>query len=314
MNYIKEINAFYDRVELVPLTASAVCLWHTLMHMNNKAKWAETFAASGTVLRLKSGLTESTFKRARAELKEKGYIDYYSRKHNQSPIYRMIRLSSVGVEEARQEWARNEESAGLAECDSGAGHRSGAGKADHTINRKTDRPPAQNAGYSADQSAGPLNKQNDTKQKETKHADAIVFYQENFGMVSPFIAESILMWVDDLGEELVLEAMKRAVERNKTSWHYVKSILQSWAKKGITTMEEVRAEERNFSRRKERHTYKTGPYPMQQPAVRKEVIPDWFTERKEEKPQENQPVPDLDIQAMIEDLDKFFESRKAKIG
>ena len=40
MNYIKEINAFYDLMELEPLSASAVNLWHTLLHINNKAIWA----------------------------------------------------------------------------------------------------------------------------------------------------------------------------------------------------------------------------------------------------------------------------------
>ncbi|MEI3598650.1 MULTISPECIES: hypothetical protein [unclassified Oceanobacillus] len=36
MNYIKEINAFYDHQEREPLLGSAVALWYTLMHMNNK--------------------------------------------------------------------------------------------------------------------------------------------------------------------------------------------------------------------------------------------------------------------------------------
>lgn len=37
MNYIREINAFYDRMEQEPLSGSAVSLWHTLLHINNKA-------------------------------------------------------------------------------------------------------------------------------------------------------------------------------------------------------------------------------------------------------------------------------------
>ena len=53
MNYIKEINAFYDHMECNPLSASAVTLWHTLMHINNKARWAETFTVAAPVIRMK---------------------------------------------------------------------------------------------------------------------------------------------------------------------------------------------------------------------------------------------------------------------
>ncbi|WP_147294856.1 hypothetical protein [Oceanobacillus arenosus] len=44
----------------------------------------EQFTVAATVLRLKSGLKESSFKRARTELTEKGYIDYKSRPNNQA--------------------------------------------------------------------------------------------------------------------------------------------------------------------------------------------------------------------------------------
>ncbi|WP_085992193.1 hypothetical protein [Oceanobacillus senegalensis] len=92
MNYIKEMNAFYDRMELDPLSSSAISLWFAFMHINNKTRWSETFTVAGTVLRMKSGLKETSFKRARTELKEKGYIDYQSRSHNQAPIYQMKSL------------------------------------------------------------------------------------------------------------------------------------------------------------------------------------------------------------------------------
>ena len=36
MNYIKEINALYDRQEQKPLSGAAVTLWYALMHINNR--------------------------------------------------------------------------------------------------------------------------------------------------------------------------------------------------------------------------------------------------------------------------------------
>ena len=38
MNYIAEINQFYDRLETNPLSSNAIALWHALMATANKAK------------------------------------------------------------------------------------------------------------------------------------------------------------------------------------------------------------------------------------------------------------------------------------
>src|SRR5690606_7365794 len=92
MNYIKEINAFYDLMELEPLSSSAVNLWHTLLHINNKARWSIEFTVSSTVLKLKGGLPESSFQRARKELVNRGLVECRSRGKNMAPAYRMKRV------------------------------------------------------------------------------------------------------------------------------------------------------------------------------------------------------------------------------
>ncbi len=43
-----------------------------------------------------------------------------------------------------------------------------------------------------------------------------------------------------------MDAMQRALERGKSNWSYVKGILQAWVKKGITTVEDAKAEEAAF--------------------------------------------------------------------
>ncbi|SFD67881.1 hypothetical protein SAMN05216238_103118 [Lentibacillus persicus] len=95
MNYIKQINAFYNQIELNPLSASAVALWHTLVHINNKTGWKDTFTVAGMVLRIKSGLKESAFKRARDELKTKGYMTWTSNGSNKAPSYHIVCLSTA---------------------------------------------------------------------------------------------------------------------------------------------------------------------------------------------------------------------------
>ncbi|WP_352404487.1 helix-turn-helix domain-containing protein [Sporanaerobacter acetigenes] len=90
MNYIKELNAFYDWLETNSLSTSAIALWHALMHINNKTGWAEEFGVAASVLCIKTGLSDRTIRNARNELKQKGRIDWRSRKGNQSAIYKMI--------------------------------------------------------------------------------------------------------------------------------------------------------------------------------------------------------------------------------
>lgn len=95
MNYIAEINAFYDWLELNPLSTSAIVLWHTLMHINNKSKWTNEFTVAASVLSLKSGLTDRTIRNARNELKQKGRIDWKTRGGNKAAAYILISLSEI---------------------------------------------------------------------------------------------------------------------------------------------------------------------------------------------------------------------------
>ncbi|WP_231572548.1 hypothetical protein [Halobacillus sp. BBL2006] len=39
MNYLKELNAFLDQLEMEELSLSASMLWISLMHFNNKVGW-----------------------------------------------------------------------------------------------------------------------------------------------------------------------------------------------------------------------------------------------------------------------------------
>jgi DnaD/phage-associated family protein len=94
------------------------------------------------------------------------------------------------------------------------------------------------------------------KEKESKElngpaaANAFEFYQQNFGQIGGFIAEDLGQWIDDLSEELVVEAMKRALEQNKKSWGYIKSILKDWAHKNIGSLQDVEAADVEFNNRK----------------------------------------------------------------
>ncbi len=92
MNYIAEIKAFYDRLELNPLPSPAIALWHALMSIANKTGWQQEFTAAVSILVLKSGLNAQAIKRARNRLEQDGFITWRSRGGNQSAIYQINSL------------------------------------------------------------------------------------------------------------------------------------------------------------------------------------------------------------------------------
>lgn len=102
MNYIKEMNAFHDRMMTNPVSVGAKVLWSTLMHVNNKARWVKKFSIAESLICGLTGLSSSAFKRARVELRDKGLITYQSR-GTKAPMYQMVSLVMEGVGVGRDE-------------------------------------------------------------------------------------------------------------------------------------------------------------------------------------------------------------------
>ncbi|MBA2176134.1 DnaD domain protein [Halobacillus locisalis] len=221
MNYIKAINAFYDHQEFNPLTSAAINLWHSLMHVNNKSRWKEEFTAPMSVLCLKSSLSESGIRKARQELVEKGYITFTSRPGNQAPIYHIIPLY--------------EEMENDIENDNRGGNTNGnqSGKSNTLI------------------------KQNETKEKEevvARDENPHHFYENNIGTLSPYIAESITKWCEELSDDLVIESMKLAVRSNKPFFSYCEGALKQWQQSGVRTLKAVERAQANHKKTRQKPT------------------------------------------------------------
>lgn len=86
------------------------------------------------------------------------------------------------------------------------------------------------------------NKQNTNIQSSSS---IFSFYENNFGILNSFIAESISQWVNDTSEELVQAAMERALKHQK-KWNYAEGILKQWVNKNIRTLADVNAAEIEF--------------------------------------------------------------------
>ncbi len=93
MNYIAEINSFWDSTILNPLSTGQVALWFGLMHINNKCNWTEWFTVSNQVLSIHTGLSRSGILKARNELKQRGLIDFKER-GTKATSYKMVTMSN----------------------------------------------------------------------------------------------------------------------------------------------------------------------------------------------------------------------------
>ncbi|MGH0943288.1 DnaD domain-containing protein [Bacillus mycoides] len=90
------------------------------------------------------------------------------------------------------------------------------------------------------------NKQNTNIQSSSS---IFSFYENNFGILNSFIAESISQWVNDTSEELVQAAMERALKQQK-KWNYAEGILKQWINNNVKTLKDVDALETEYQRNK----------------------------------------------------------------
>ena len=105
-------------------------------------------------------------------------------------------------------------------------------------------------------------KENNTRiikeEEEKENKNPFTFYENNFGLINSYIAMNINTYLDDgLTEELIIEAMKEAVDNNARTWKYVKTILNNCLNENITTAEQYRAKQKEFKNKKSNKTTTT---------------------------------------------------------
>ncbi|RIN39998.1 DnaD domain protein [Staphylococcus simulans] len=121
----------------------------------------------------------------------------------------------------------------------------------------------------------------EVKKEYKKKINAFDFFQENgFGVLNQYTAEDMNHYIesfDNDSDEIVQAALKIALDRNKTSWGYAKSILNNWLKANLKSMEEIKAYEQQqiAQRTNNRNYYISNAKP-------KEITPEWLLNREYE--------------------------------
>ena len=86
-----------------------------------------------------------------------------------------------------------------------------------------------------------------------KDVDIYNIYENEISQLSPIQYEKLTNWEQELNQELVIEAIRKASDNNKRSFSYIEAILKSWKAKGFKTLVDTKNENK-----------------------KKEVIPQWI--------------------------------------
>lgn len=304
MNYLKQVLALNQLQLRDPLSKGQYMLFHALLNVNNDCGWIDWFEVASIRLELFSQMSREGVQKARKELIERGLIEFKSN-GTRAGSYRLKKLYEDSTQTSTQVSTQD------------------STQSSTQINTEIEplstplptqlEKNTQMSTQDSTQDSTPLNKLNktklnkskvnscssDTEQNTEKSADnddnkttenVFEFYQKNFGILSSFIQEDILYWIRDIGDGLVLEALKRALEQNK-EYGYAKKIMQSWVRKGIDSLEKAEAERVQFIRANEK---RANSY---QRTGRVANVPDWANKPNEIKetklsPEEEQKLRD----------------------
>lgn len=76
--------------------------------------------------------------------------------------------------------------------------------------------------------------------------EIIEFYNNNIGLLPPYGLEVFKDYLNEMSYEVIIFAMKKAVEANVRTLQYIKGTLNNWSKSGVKTLIEAKEESRAF--------------------------------------------------------------------
>ncbi len=214
MNYIKELNAFKEWMSFHEIPPNVVLLWHTLMVLNNNARWMATFNAPNSIIRNLSGLSSQRISESRKVLMENELIRFEPGVKGKAASYQMKSLVAYFE------------------------NLSPASRGQFEVQHEEPNP----VPFGNETRDIHKEKEIDKKNREEgrgKEQNAYTVYEQNFGIIKPIVRESFLAWCDDLGDAIVIEAIKLAAQKGGRTYSYLEAILKEWAQAGVTTLEQA---------------------------------------------------------------------------
>lgn len=78
----------------------------------------------------------------------------------------------------------------------------------------------------------------------------IDFYNANIGLITPYGADTLESYLGEMDFEVIIFAMKKAVEANVRTIQYIKGTLNNWKSKGVKTLLQAQEESEQFRQEK----------------------------------------------------------------
>lgn len=103
MNYIKQLNSFFELLIVNPLSANSQCLYFNLLSINNKCNWLKEFTVANSTLMGFTGMNISALQRARNDLIQKGYIKYQKGRSNNAGYYSIVDFEQQSKQQSEQQ-------------------------------------------------------------------------------------------------------------------------------------------------------------------------------------------------------------------
>lgn len=154
-----------------------------------------------------------------------------------------------------------------------------------------------------DRDASDLAEASGLSKSENEVAKIFEFYQNNIGMMTPYVQQNVIHWCNDTSPELVMLAIEKAVKENALKFSYAEAILKSWLNQGIKTKAEAIAE---MNRRSQ-----SGRNGYQKANNFKETLPDWAKDTKKPRPEESKLDP-AKQKELLDQISKLSTSKKGQ--
>lgn len=154
-----------------------------------------------------------------------------------------------------------------------------------------------------DRDASDLAEASKLSKSENEVAKIFEFYQNNIGMMTPYVQQNVIHWCNDTSPELVMLAIEKAVKENALKFSYAEAILKSWLNQGVKTKAEAIAE---MNRRSQ-----AGRNGYQKRNEFVETLPDWAKDTPKPKKQAEKLDPAKE-QELLDQISKLSTSKKGK--
>ena len=233
MNIFKERSAFYRRLLLNEMNTSSIALWHALSDINNGLGHKRSFNVPNSTLMKYTGLSKQGLMNARNTLVEMNFIRYEKGKKGQAPVYEMVSLV-------------------------------------HSLDPFISQSAHQSLNQSFTEKL-PIHKEEEDRRGggggRAFGEHVFYLYEQNLGELAPFLQDELRKWCQEMGEEVVLEAIKLTVKKGGQTFGYLEKILNEWNDASLKTVEQAK----DYVRKRENRS-NNRPVPIRKPQKNMDVF------------------------------------------